>query len=473
VTTLGVFIEKMIGRFSAIKWTSGFVTACLILLLTAFTFLLVLPLQVSAEPLAGSVAAAFDPHEQVGHTHSSEHGSDEGLSVEQVLFFTVRAVYYLAFMFVSGIMLWSIAIPVNEESSARKLLRKWEIYALRGFLLAVLLYVFTHITQLLKGYDGGSANEWLRLLTETTTGHSWLAILVLSLLGFMLIRLPDSFKIIWALLLAAAESFNGHVMALPDNTLAVVFDFLHMTSSAIWAGGLLLLLLFWQTDRKEAGRFAERFTKIAWLTILLLTASGIGMTAMLLPSWRYLFYTTWGLLLLAKAVFVLLITVVGFFLRRRAKKGNLPSGKLLKLDGLLMALVIIIASIFTYISPEPAAEPLSHHEMGEKLHYTLEIKPNGPGPNHVKLKIWLPEQLGTPSSVRLLLHSVDHPKREPVEVHLRASSGENYLSFPGFTETDYRSDKVDLPTRGAWEAELFIKDQSGVETKKLIAFRND
>ncbi|WP_161601307.1 copper resistance D family protein [Paenibacillus luteus] len=465
-------MKETIKRARPIGWTNGLAAALLILLVTALGSLL-LPSQALAEPLTGSVAAAFDPHEQVGHTHSSEHGSDEGITVGQVLFFAIRAVYYLAFMFVSGIMLWSIVIPMNEDSNARKLFGKWEIYALRAFLLAVLLFVFKHITELLKGYGGGSPNEWLRLLTETATGHSWLAILVLSLLGFAVVRLPDSFKIIWALLLAAAESFNGHVMALPDYTFAVVFDFIHMASSAIWAGGLLLLLLFWRADRKEAGRFAERFTKIAWLTILLLTVSGIAMTALMLPSWRYLFYTNWGLLLLAKALFVLLIAVAGFFLRRRAKKGKLPSGKLLKLDGLLMALVLIVASIFTYVSPEPATEPFSHHQMGDKLHYTLEIKPNGPGPNRVTLKIWLPEQLGAPASVRLLLHSKDHPKRAAIEVPLQAASGENYLSFPGFTETDYESDKVELPTRGEWEAELLITDQSGAETKQIIAFRND
>lgn len=426
-----------------------------------------------AESLISMDAPSFDPHEQVGHQHSTDAHADEGITVQQALFFTVRAIYYFTFMLAAGMMLWSIAIPEDSNNVQRKLINKWEVYSLRGLLLAVLLFVFVHISQLLKGYEDSSPNEWLRILTETATGQSWLALIVLSLLGFTLLRLPNSFKMIWALLLAAAESFNGHVNALPSNTLAIVLDFIHLVCSALWAGGLLLLLMFWRADRKEAGRFAERFMRAAWLSILLLTASGTLMAALLLPSWRYLFYTGWGAMLLAKAALVLLIACAGFLLRKRVKQQKLPSGKLLKWDGLMMAAVLVLVSIFTYVSPIPDSEPFSYHKMGEKLHYTMKITPNGPGPNRITLKIWLPEQLGAPASVRLLLRSVDHPKENPIEAPLQSDSGEGDMAFPGFTETDYESSKVDLPTRGAWEAELFIKDKSGAETWQLIEFRND
>ena len=206
---------------------------------------------------------------------------------------------------------------------------------------------------------------------------------------------------------------------------------------------------------------------------MMLAVSGALMTVLLLPSWRYLLYTSWGLMLLAKTVLVLFITCAGFLLRRRAKRRMLPSGKLLKLDGLMMGIVLIIASIFTYVSPVPDTEPLSYHKMGEKLHYTIAISPNGPGPNRVSVKVWLPEQLGAPSSVQLLLRSEVYPKRTAIEATLRSGSKENFLSFPGFIETDYLSDNVELWARGAWTAELIITDKSGAVTKELIPFRND
>ncbi|WP_339207658.1 CopD family protein [Paenibacillus sp. FSL K6-3182] len=455
------------------RWAKYMAMVLLFLLIAAAASLWVSPPQAFAQLHSGMEETNFDPHKQVGHDHSDGTHSEAGITVSQALFYTVRAIYYAAFMFAAGLMLWSITLSKDADSSLSKLVQKWSIYSLRGLLLAVLLFVFVHASQLMKGYDGGNSNEWVRLLTETSTGQSWLALIVLSLLGFTVLRMHDSLKMIWALLLIAVESFNGHVNALPSNTFAIVFDFIHIVCSALWAGGLMLLLLLWRTDRKEAGRFAERFTKVAWLTIVLLTISGIGMTALLLPSWRYLFYTSWGFMLLAKSGLVLIVACVGFLLHRRAKQQKLPNGKLLKLDGLLMALVLILASIFTYVSPVPDTEPLSYHKMGETLHYTVIITPNGPGPNDVKLKIWLPETLGSPASVQFLLRTPDNPKKADINVPVRGASGENYLAFPGFLETDYESDKFELPTRGAWEAELIITDQTGAVTKQLIPFRND
>lgn len=452
-----------------VKYLGFFVLFSIIVVLSLW-----LPAQQAfANPIASFEVISFNPHEQVGHDHLSEEGSNEGFTVEQALFFAVRAIYYLFFMFAAGVMLWSRALTVDPDASQRKLMNIWALYALRGLLLATLLFVFVHASQLMKGYEDGGMMEWIRLFTETSTGQSWLSLLVLSLLGFVVLRLPDVCKIIWALLIAAVESFNGHVNALPSNTLAIVFDFIHIASSALWAGGLLLLLIFWRSDRKEAGRFAEQFSKVAWLTIVLLTGSGIGMTVLLLPNWQALFYTSWGFMLLAKAVLVLLISCVGFLLRRRAKKQMLPSGRLLKLDGLMMAAVLILASIFTYVSPVPETEPLSYHKMGDTLHYTVNITPNGPGPNHLGLKIWLPERLGSPASVKFNIRSVDNPNRAVINVPLRGAGGESYRAFPGFKETDYESDEVLLPSRGAWEAELIIIDQIGAQTRHLIPFRND
>lgn len=445
----------------------------LFLVISAISPLLIAAPSVSAQPLSIIEASAFDPHRQVGHDQSAADHADAGVTVEQALFYTVRTAFYFALLFAAGMMMWSFALPAGANETARQLADKWSLLAIRGLLLTVLVFVFVHVQTLLKGYGGDSTDEWLRLLTETATGRSWLSIVVLSLLGFAVLRLNDSFKMIWALLLAASESFNGHVNALPVNTLAIVLDFVHLLCSALWAGGLMLLLLFWYADRKEAGRFAEKFSKAAWLSIVLLTLSGIGMTCLILPSWRYLLYTDWGIMLLAKAAIVVFVIVIGALLHRRARQRELPSGKLLKLDGVLMSLIIIIVSVFTYVSPVPEMKPLSYHKMGDTLHYTLAVTPNGPGPNRVLLKVWLTEQLGAPMEVQLRLLADDHPERSAIDVPLHSVKAEAGESFPGFTESDYLAEKVDLPSRGAWTAELVIIDATGTATKQTIAFRND
>ncbi|MCA0758047.1 copper resistance protein CopC [Paenibacillus sp. N4] len=449
--------------------------ACLLAAVAlAAACLMLLPADASAQTYAAvKEAAAFDPHEQVGHHQHQAGQGDGGVTAAQALLFAVRAAYYILLILVSGLMLWTAVLPEDKGGSARRLAGGWGLPAMRALLLVVLLYVFVHMESLMQGFDGNRGEEWLRLLAETTTGRSWLATGLLALLGFAVLRLPDPLKAVWALLLLASESFNGHVNALPSNTLAILLDFIHLACAALWAGGITLLLLYWRTERQEAGRFAERFAGIAWITIVLLTVSGIVMTALLLPSWLYLIYSGWGMLLLAKAVLLLLAAGTGFFLHRLARRGELPKGKLLKLDGVIMTAVLILAGFLTYVSPVPHTEPLNYHKMGEKLHYTLDINPNGPGPNQVKLKVWLPEQLDSPASVSLLLRPARDPERGAVEVPLRSDRADEDQAFPGFKQTDYNADNVVLASRGEWTAELVITDKAGGVTTQMIPFRND
>ncbi|MGO4373034.1 copper resistance protein CopC, partial [Paenibacillus sp. MCAF20] len=193
----------------------------------------------------------------------------------------------------------------------------------------------------------------------------------------------------------------------------------------------------------------------------------------LLPSWRYLLYSNWGWLLMAKALLVLAVVVVGAFLRVRAKRKEMPRGMLLKLDGILMIAVLLIVGVLTYISPAPDTEPLNYHKMGEELHYTLDITPNGPGPNEVSLKVWLPEELGEPEAVSLSITSQKRPDKTPIIVNLLPKETNNDSSFPGFKLTEYKASKVELPYPGAWQAELIITDIDGQTTAETIPFRND
>ncbi|MNJ72122.1 hypothetical protein D3C77_687390 [compost metagenome] len=89
------------------------------------------------------------------------------------------------------------------------------------------------------------------------------------------------------------------------------------------------------------------------------------------------------------------------------------------------------------------------------------------------VKVWLPEQLGAPASVQLRLRSDKYPDREAIEPALLSEPADKTLTFPGFNETDYYADRVELYTSGAWTAELVITDKAGGITEAVIPFRND
>lgn len=433
--------------------------------ITALLALALLAAAAALDPEATAAAAA-----ETGR-HHSESGASGGAAAGHMLLYAVRAVYYIALMAAAGMALWSVALPFERSGEPMRLHAKWSLLAVRTMLLVSIVYIFVHFNALMQGL--GDEADALVVFVDTTAGRSWIALLALSLIGFAVQKLDEAFRAIWALLLLAAESFGGHTLALDKPVLSTVTDFLHLICSAIWAGGVMLLLFYWYSDRKEAGRFAARFTSVAWIAIVLLVVTGLLMTVSILPSWRYLLYSNWGWLLLAKTVLALAVVIVGAFLRLRAGRKEMPPGALLKLDGTLMASVLLIVGVLTYIGPAPDTEPLHYHKMGETLHYTLEISPNGPGPNDVSLKVWLPKELGEPESVELAIRPADRPEAKPIDVSLSPADGEGDNSFPGFTLAEYRDGKTELPYPGRWRAELVITDSEGNVTAESIDFRND
>jgi len=406
------------------------------------------------------------------HGQAGASGTDGALKdiVEAGVMYAARIFYYLALMFAAGIMLLRLLIPKDGSGAEqRSWLDKWSGPAMKALLVAVILYVFIHAARVV-GELGGGGELWLRVFTDTTAGQLWLALIVLSVLGFSALKLPDPGKTLWAVLLLLTESLGGHAAAAEQAVVSVLSDFVHLVCAAVWAGGVMLLLLFWRADRKEVGRFAERFSAVAWLTIVILTVSGLLMTWTLIPSWLYLIYTDWGLWLLAKTVLVIGVTAIGAALRYRARRRELPRSIWLKLDGLLMVFIVAIAAIFTVISPMPDGKPLNYHQMGEELHYTLKLSPNAPGPNEASLTVWLPEEEGEPESVSLSLRYADKPA---IGIALEASDSVGGIAFPGFGEFRYKAEDVVLPRPGNWTAVITVTQASGEKLEREFSFASN
>lgn len=421
---------------------------------------------VYAEGQGGMLFVAHD------HAPSGALDSDGALLKEKLadwLMYAVRIAYYMALLFASGMMLLRLAVPRGEKGTAqRTLMNQWIGLAVKGLFVATLIYVFIHATRLASGIGGGEMI--VRVFTETTSGQLWLALIVLSALGLIVAKLPDIGKAVWAILLLAIESFGGHAAASEQAAISILSDFVHLICAALWAGGVMLLLLFWRKDRKEAGRFAERFSSIAWLTIIILILSGILMTWTIIPSWLYLIYTDWGQWLLVKSGLVVGVAAIGAVLRARVRRRELPRGIWIKLDGLLMALIVGIAAIFTVISPMPDGKTLNYHQMGEELHYTLKLSPNAPGPNDASLTVWLPEDEGAPQAIKLILRNMSKPGSPAIDVPLTLVEGGGGIAFPGFNEYQYKAEEVLLPRPGNWMAVITITQASGEQLERELEF---
>lgn len=403
-----------------------------------------------------------------GSLQAGSGSSSTGQQSSNWLMYIVRAVYYCALLLAAGVTAWSVLFREPGES-VHKVFRRLALIAVRSLLLSVLVLVFLQAREVMAGQPLG---KWITLFTETSIGRAWLELIVLSLVGFILPKLGKYVQLLWVVLLVAVESLIGHPAANDPKLLTIAFDFVHLLAAAIWAGGLVVLLVLWNADRKEAGRFGASFSQGALISLIALVISGVIMTLLFLPKLSYLWLTTWGGLLVVKTILVVVVLVTGTLLRMRMRANGMPEGKLLRADAVFMVSIVVIAAIFTYISPLPDNEPYNYHQMGEDLHLTLDVTPNVPGgDNTFNLQIWLPEELGEAKSVVLRLHSEER-KDVPIDVPLEKIDDQSYNSFPGYIRTTYQSKGPFLPYASKWTAEIRVMDQEDNETVKETSFQN-
>lgn len=426
--------------------------------------LLVLLTGISALPDIASAAAPAAPL----HVHGDNVGGSYW--IKETAVYGLRALYFALLLVLSGTMLTFLAVTPGERGDARReWLNRWSSPLAKGLLIVVLLHVFVQSNGIASGIDGGFEG-WLRVFTETASGQAWLVMVALALAGPMAIRLPDVWKAVWALLLLATESFVGHPAGADELLLAVLSDFVHLACSSVWVAGVTLLLLFWKADRKEAGRFSETFSSMAWLMIAVLSVTGAAMAWLLLPDWTALWRGSWGRWLLAKSALVLIVIAIGFALRRRARRGELPRSVLLKLDGAVMSAILIIVAVFTTISPTPPNDPVNYHRMGTDIHYTLRIEPNTSGPNDIQLQIWLPEDDGKPADVAMELVP-DKAADSAVHINLESRLAGSEIPFPGYTEFRFVAKDAELTGAGNWLARMTVRLADGTELVRETPFK--
>ncbi|WP_339279750.1 copper resistance protein CopC [Paenibacillus sp. FSL W8-1187] len=420
---------------------------------------------VVGDPPAARDASTFDVHAQLGHAGHEEGG----LTTASLILYAVRFLYYAALMLAAGAALWPLLYRQGWSRIPEPLRGRLERLPQQALVLAALLYVFVETQQLMIGQP---ASEWSRLFTATAVGQSYLALLLLAFAGLALPAGRSALRFVWALPLLATEAWSGHAAAAAPRWAALSLDYVHLAFAALWAGGLMLLFVLWQAERKEAGRFAASFSRMAWISIVALTLTGIGLTLLYMTKPEYLLLTPWGILLLVKTGLVVLVAGAGFLIRVRMKRSGFPGGALLKADGALMALILVIVGIFTYISPLPANEPVGWHKMGSEMHTSIRIAPNVPGDNEFTVRIWMHKSLGDPKSVQLRLMSEDKPELGAIEIPLEPFKDDEISTFEGYTKTAYRAKGTYLPFAGRWTAEVRVMDPNDDERVERLSFRN-
>jgi copper transport protein len=112
--------------------------------------------------------------------------------------------------------------------------------------------------------------------------------------------------------IAGSFSISGHPRTTEPAWLSITADTLHLAAVAVWVGGLVMLGLA-VLPRRDTGELVEVlpvFSRVAFTSVVVIAVTGTYAAWRGTGSWRALFETSYGLLVIAKVVgFVVLIAL--------------------------------------------------------------------------------------------------------------------------------------------------------------------
>ena len=421
-------------------------------------------------PVEGTYVLSVGPNTGGGTAGdpSSLHSGHEltaDLGVYEVLKYLSRIAYFFGLLAAAGWVLWG-AIAELQRSAIAEHYRNGLLGVQRAHLLGLIAFVYFHYDDLLGDQGLG---ELLGLFTGTWVGRSWLAAFVLALAGFAVLGRSKAIDLAWVVLLLAAKSVNGHAMGQDNPWLTVPLDFFHLLAAAVWVGGLLLIVPLWKKQKAWIDEFLPKFSNAAFIAIIVLVLSGTAATLLYLPGLNYLLFSQWGKMLIAKVVFVVFVILFGIGIRLAMRKRNDKDVRdMIRMDFAAMGIIVVLVALMTYVSPVPPNEPLYWHQMGEKVHMTVEVTPMVPGDNQFRVTVWLPKELEKPKRVQLRLENLDKPEIAPIEVPLAefASDAQDAGFTGGSTlgEYSYKAEGPFIPFAGKWKLEFRMLDKNDDET---------
>lgn len=207
-----------------------------------------------------------------------------------------------------------------ELSAARRRLARWIAASAVMVLLASVASMMIRATTMAGGRPDLVLAALPIILTRTHFGTIWCARLLAAGAFVLVWQLPfrPARLVGLALVLGIAltTSLTGHAADWGAITIRVFADWVHVTSSAIWVGGLfgLAAIVLRATAAWPApvlAAVATRFSRLAGVCLLFIVVTAVYNTWVNIPFVSALWTTAYGGVLIAKIVVVLVIVAIG------------------------------------------------------------------------------------------------------------------------------------------------------------------
>ncbi len=159
-------------------------------------------------------------------------------------------------------------------------------------------------------------------LGQVETAVAWAWTTVLALITALLIRLSvrwswTPYLLLLSLVALMPVALTGHSSSGGSHDMATNSLVLHLVAASVWAGGLFALLVHSLRGGEYTDLAARRFSFVAGLAFAVMAVTGV-INAAVRMSFGDLTTTTYGRVLLAKIVALIVLGVFGWAQRRRA-----------------------------------------------------------------------------------------------------------------------------------------------------------
>ncbi|MFF2483435.1 copper resistance CopC/CopD family protein [Paenibacillus sp. NPDC058071] len=410
---------------------------------------------------------------RLGYASASRLHEEHDLA-QNMPYWIVRGLYFAGLLSVTGWLGLQVYAP---GAVARDPLRYRRVAKLLiGFhLAALLLLAWSDFGKLSEGLAQESLKD---MLLGTSIGLSYALALPFALAGWLTIGRGRVVITVWIIAVFAAKGLNGHAMGFAVPSVTYALDIAHLAAASVWAGVLLAFAIIGPKRLAENPHAAEsgpaadgktapalQLSRAALFAIAVLSVTGVATAALYTNGFHRLPESQWGQLMLAKTAAVLLVLATGAAIRRTLRKRTFRrKSPWLLFDLGLLAAIVGITAILTYLNPLAVSGPLFWHENVKGLHIAAIITPNKAGENNqFNVSIGGGGQGGgtkstaaAPRSVTLRLESADRPDIAPIDVPLKSVPSNG--SPASLYDFHYSSEGSYLSLPGKWRLEVRVLD---------------
>ncbi|NWF71224.1 MAG: copper chaperone PCu(A)C [Chloroflexi bacterium] len=387
------------------------------------------------------------------------------------------------------IFVWKPAVPQGQPDVERWMRRIiWSGWVLMGLAGIFMLLLQVAVAAGISVLDAVTNPALSAVLSGSRYGQVWLARLVLWLgLGGVLWLARREPWLYWVALILGClmlltNSLYSHASAMQQDTfLAIVSDWLHLTATALWMGGLIQFFVVIGTAKRQLGSITAllgdlvgHFSNFARVTVAALMISGMYAAWLQVGSVEALVTTVYGQALFIKLVLVaplLAISAVNLvFTQRGLRNGeSVWAGRLRGLVGAEITLTIaVLAAVGAMTAIAPArtvmavrnagtvetVQPYFQMQITSTLMAHLEIMPGYVGENTFRITLYDTEGNPVIDASRIRLR-FDHAEQAIGQSELRPE-----LQADG----SYAITGANLSIPGTWEIRMTVQRPGAFDT---------